>query len=249
MRRFSRTGAAILAAAAMMVTSGSIAQGTEKQADGIGLVKGDGYVIVDTKVARSVEAREGTFYPTGNIDKDTLVVIRDADGSLPGGISIAELEELLEAEAKGDYAAIEERGFVVADGDTTAANEEPAAPLAAGGVVPLAGSTYAALPYTWTSAYSGVNIWATNSNVRAGYSFDVTYGTNQVATAQGKGYYVGYNGSEMGTWVKWYGLGVATSGSPAGATVPWGYILATTQFKAYSSSVHMATGSWSSWGA
>lgn len=74
------------------------------------------------------------------------------------------------------------------------------------------------------------------------YNFNVTFGSNQSAGGQGLGYYQGYNGSEFGVWSKWYGLGIATSGSNGGATVPWGEVLAVAKFKARSNTIHAATG-------
>lgn len=76
------------------------------------VVAGPGYVVLDPG-ASGVVAPDGTFLPTGDLPEGTLVVVREPDGSLPGGISLAELEELLAAQARGDLAPIEEAGFSV----------------------------------------------------------------------------------------------------------------------------------------
>ena len=236
--------------AALIVTSGAAAQAdtfapTEAHADDLdnqGLIKGHGYVIIDTRTAESQVSERGTFYPTGEIEPDTLVIIREDDGSLPGGLDIAGVERMIEAEAAGDLMAIESEGFSV----TTDAELAPISLDET--VTPFGTGTFAAAPYSWSPEYSGTPIWANNENVRASYTFNVQFGTNQVATGRGLGYYVGYNGSEMGTWAEWYGLGVSTDGQAAGAIVPWGYIVATPKFKAYSSSIHAATGVWTSGG-
>ncbi|SDB84847.1 hypothetical protein SAMN05216410_0424 [Sanguibacter gelidistatuariae] len=113
MRAFGKTSGALIAAAAMLVASSAIAQADSSGVDGADLVKGPGYVIVGPHGSDAAATTHGDFYPTGDIDPDTLIVVRNDDGSLPGGISIAQLEQLLEAQAKGDYAAIEKAGFAV----------------------------------------------------------------------------------------------------------------------------------------
>lgn len=49
-----------------------------------------GYIIVGHEDA--IRADAGTFYPTGKISEDTLVVIANPDGSLPGGLTEASLQ-------------------------------------------------------------------------------------------------------------------------------------------------------------
>lgn len=193
------------------------------------------YVIVDPHGKNAVETAEGTFMPiTGTIDASTLIVVVNPDGTLPGGLTTAEVATLAEARAAGDVATIESLGFS-ADGQALAAPT--------GGVTALATAyQYAAAPYVWSAAYRGSSLWSGSSTFKAYYSFSVTPGTNQQATGQGLGYYVGYNGSQLGTWAKWYGVGIATDGSNGGAYVPWGNVLATAQFKAMSTVPHGAIG-------
>jgi len=71
----------------------------------------------------------------------------------------------------------------------------------------------------------------------------VTDGTNQQALGQGRGWWRGYNGSEFGVWAKW-SIGLATSMNPQQYRVPWGQVMATTSFKAYSTMIFLAQGVW-----
>ncbi len=69
-----------------------------------GLVVGDGYVVVDPDSA--VQSGSSTFYPTGPISPDTLVVIPDASGGLPGGLTPEQFSAALaELHAEGVKAA------------------------------------------------------------------------------------------------------------------------------------------------
>ena len=184
------------------------------------------YVIVYPSEA--VTTSRGTFYPTGPVDEDTIVVIANEDGTLPGGLTEAQVREL----AAGGSAA----RAVVEDMDL----DSPS--MASDVVMPMASHSYAAVYNKWSIEYSGANIWGYDSSTRVSYTFSVTEGTNQQATARGLGYYYGYNGSELGYWAQWYALGLASDGSPGGAQVPWGAVIATAKFKAMSTVLHLAIG-------
>ena len=112
MRRSSTTSGAILVGAAMLVASSSFAQAAGTEPDPGGLVTGPGYVIVGPGEPGPVET-----------DAGTLVVVRNDDGSLPGGISIGELDELMQAQENGDYATIERYGFEVAGAHSAPASD------------------------------------------------------------------------------------------------------------------------------
>ena len=57
-----------------------------------------GYVVA--KPQRNSQRSDGTmFFATGPVDADTLVVIPNPDGSLPGGLSISEMNKTVQ-EAK-----------------------------------------------------------------------------------------------------------------------------------------------------
>ena len=190
------------------------------------------YVILDPNGPDAVTTAEGVFMPMGPIDKDTLIVVENPDGSLPGGMSMSDVAALARARAAGDVAAMTSLAF----------DADPTAVAAAGNVTAAAAYSYAAAPNIWTAPYRGTNIIGTNSSVRVYYSFSVTPATNQQAAGQGTGYYVGYNGSQFGTWMKWYGLGIASDGSNGGGSVPWGNVAATAQFRAMSTVLHGAFG-------
>ncbi len=196
------------------------------------MVEGEGYVIVYPQDA--LQSAQGTFFPTGDIDEDTVVVIAESDGSLPGGITERQLAEMIAARSA---ATAERLGLGVTGAwSREASNGGPT-------VTPSGAHSYTA-GYTWTGPFSGSNIWGWDDTAKVGYTFNVTEGSNQKAGGQGLGHYRGYNGSEFGVWQNWYGLGVASSNSNGGATVPWGSVLATAKFKAISlAKPHIATGS------
>lgn len=172
------------------------------------------------------EADGATFYPTGEIDEDTVLVIADADGSLPGDISEAQLQRMLSSRSPEAVSA----GLGI-----QVATENGQAPLTARTpeITPYAAHTWIA-GVSWSGAFNGGSIWGYDSSAKVSYVFNVTQATNQKAAGQGLGYYTGYNGSQLGTWAKWYGLGIASDGSAGGGTVPWGSVVATAQFKAKS---------------
>jgi len=79
--------AGVTPAAAQIAAAAPSQKSTES-----GLVFGEGYVIVDPNSA--VQFDGATFYPTGPISDDTLVVIPGAAGSLPGGLTVAPIPAL-----------------------------------------------------------------------------------------------------------------------------------------------------------
>ncbi len=105
-------GAVAAVAVAMMASTASAGAAEEVVAE-----PEQDYVIVDPRNA--VSTSEGTFYPTGPLDDDTVVVVANDDGTLPGGLSEARLGELL---ASGDEAlnAVASQGFEVAGGGQSA---------------------------------------------------------------------------------------------------------------------------------
>lgn len=106
----------ILVAASLLLLNGSVTVASAADPDSVPVTHG--YVILDPTSAETTDS--GTFYPSGHIPDGTLVVIRNDDGSLPGGLTVAQLELLIEAQARGDYAAIESFGFDVSGGSVAA---------------------------------------------------------------------------------------------------------------------------------
>jgi len=235
MRSARKVRRAITAATVLILTTAGLAQAAENVPGPDASASAPGFVIINPRASGTVTTRAGTFYPTGPIDDDTLIVIANSDGTLPGGLTETRLEQLVEARSSGDGNAIQSHEFSVSAEGVTAASKVSA----------LLGRSYIAAPYAWTSAYTGAGIWGWDETATVSYTFSVTEGTNQQAAGQGLGYYRGYNGSELGVWAKWYSLGVlATSGTTGGGTVPWGAVVATAKFKAMSTVPSFAIGYW-----
>lgn len=173
-----------------------------------GVTVGSGYVIVNPKTAKKVGS--ATFYPTGPIADDTMVVVPNSDGSLPAGLTPAKLTALAaEKSASARQAKLQ-----------------------------AAVSPAAAQSYAWSSTSAGMsrvfpggNIIGTTDSATAVYSFYTAAGYNQQASANGKGHYRGYNGSTFGFWTKYYALGNTGSGGTSKA-IPWGNTSDVTGFQA-----------------
>lgn len=190
-----------------------------------------GYVVVDPAAAQVTD--EGVFYPTGKIGADTVVVVPEADGSLPNGLTTSKLQQLygprvaLPASARGDSEVASQRA--------TAA----------------AASNYAYLASSassWSRSFAGPNIIGADAAVTVKYRFTVASSTAQTNAGQGLGYYRGYNGSQFGTWSKWYNLGVADTRTPGSTRVPWGNVSAQTMFRAKCGTSTICSGSFSASG-
>ncbi len=185
-----------------------------------GVTVGNGYIIVDPESATNTGGQ--TFSPTGPIDANTLVVIPDAKGNLPGGLTKANLPQVV--------AQLHSQGFVpsalglnvATSGGTVSTTKVTPSP----GVV----TTQSVQQYPWSASsvsysgnYAGDAVIGTDRNARARYYFYTAAGYNQGVAGQGKGHYRGYNGSTFGVWTTYYGLGSAGSGGAA-ASVPWGEV-------------------------
>ena len=181
----------------------------------------DGYVIVDLDEATTT-SDGATFYPTGEISDDTIVVIPEADGSLPGDLTIPELEDLVE-QARSNP-SLDETSSLVLPETTSGAD------VAARAAQSFAYSGNSAS--SWGAISTGRSIVGYNDSSTAQYNFSVAVGTAQQNAGQGRGYYRGYNGSTFGTWSQFYNVGTATKNAGAGAAVPWGNTASTAQFRA-----------------
>jgi len=189
-----------------------------------------GYVIADPGAARVTE--EGVFYPTGKIAADTVVVIPQADGSLPNGMTTAKLERL--------YGPRHSLPVSARSGEVSPRSVSTAA-----------ASNYAYLASSassWSRSFAGPNIIGADAGVKIHYRFTVASSTSQTNAGQGLGYYRGYNGSEFGTWSKWYNLGVADTRTPGSTSVPWGNVSAQTKFRAKCATSTICSGSFSASG-
>lgn len=102
----SKSGWFISATVCLMMASVAIApvatadNGTSTAATSKPFIADDqSYVILD--VTDSIETQDGQFYPTGDLPPDALIVFRDADGNLPGGLTEEGLARLMEMKAQG----------------------------------------------------------------------------------------------------------------------------------------------------
>jgi hypothetical protein len=173
-----------------------------------------GYLIVNPGSAR-IEG-DKTFYPTGPIADDTLVVIADASGQLPNGLTEAALD-----------AHVAERRANTGGGKSSIGSEAAAEPYAALATWYAWGATSSG----YSQGYYGGSWIGTTSTATVSYYFWLNRGFNSRASGQGQGYYRGYSGSTWGTWAAWYYVG-NTGTTGAGAAVPWGNIAANRYFRA-----------------
>ncbi len=184
--------------------------------------RGDGYVIVDPD--SGIPVGDSTFYPTGDLPDGTYVVIREADGRLPGGLSEKQLASLVRQERAGGAVQLSDGSVVVPPPDQASSLKSP--------VTTLSSAAYAASIGGWSSPYTGASIWGFDSTATVYYSFIAFLNTSQLNAGQGLGYYYGYNGSSMGLWSNWYSLGTASDISAGSALVPWGSVIAVAKFRA-----------------
>ncbi|QIS44400.1 hypothetical protein [Clavibacter capsici] len=175
-----------------------------------------GYLIVDP--SQAVSTAEGLFYPTGPIDDSTLVVIPNPDGSLPGGLTREKLDAMTSRTAADSDAG---------DSSARAATEQDGEDI-----TPDSGHTYFAYSsIDWSTPTEGDYVVGFSDETRTDYTFDV-FSDGEMNFGQGLGYYRGYNGSTIGIQLAWYGLGYADKTHHGGASVPWGDVAASTQFRA-----------------
>ena len=185
------------------------------------------FIVLDPAGPDVVVYPDGSvFYPTGSLTGSEKIVVLDSPEALP---------EEPSAEASGTHllvsVTVPQPSAVLGAAVTAQAICNPRAwsapPLGLGSVS------------SWSCAYVG-----TTTSVTANDTFAVSEGTNQMACGEGQGWYQGYNGSQFGTWSRWYGLGCTTSGGSTGGSVPWGNIIATPKFRAQSVTALPAFGYW-----
>jgi hypothetical protein len=175
-----------------------------------GLESGPGYVIVN--LADSVKKDGATFYPTGAISSSTVVVIPNADGSLPNGLTRSSLNALGVSRLQSELSPEPSEASITLP-------------------TPAANYAYAAASTGYSRNYQGPNLIGYNSTTTVYYGFYAASETSQRNVGQGLGYYYGYNGSQLGEWSQFYALGSATSDG-GGHSVPWGEVEANTEFRA-----------------
>ncbi|WZH36478.1 MAG: hypothetical protein PIR02_17255 [Microbacterium enclense] len=171
-----------------------------------------GYVLLDRSEGERVG--DAVFYPTGPVSDETVVVVKDADGSLPNGLT----EETLAREVAAIRAGVGSASVPADD---------------RGAASPLAADSYAwgATSAGYSDPFRGGSAIGWDDSATVSYSFFTNPGYNQRASGEGLGFYRGYNGSEFGTWQKYYYVGTGGS-TGAGGSVPWGNTAATKYFRA-----------------
>lgn len=190
------------------------------------VIHGNGYVIV--RSSDGVKSKDGTFIATGAVDANTMIVIANADGSLPGGVTEEQIAQIAAQRAAG--------------GSQTAALSSTNSTAAATSSLL---NTYTANAANWTGELQSIQSLAGSPGFQKGYTFVVCGACNQTNSGQGLGYYQGYNGSTFGVWAKWYGLNAAWSGHTGGGSVPWGNVWAYPKFKAKCATTPVCSGEWS----
>lgn len=155
------------------------------------------------------------FYPTGSIDSSTVVILAEADGSLPGGFSETQLADIIA---------------------TAKANPE----RTASGTITIGDSSGSRGYTTWYGGtgcnFGNAAVQQSPSILGANDSATVTYiwwlNNGRGANGSALGYYRGYNGSELGVWASWYGLGSTSINASANAygRVPWGNVIGLAKF-------------------
>lgn len=202
-----------------------------------GVERGDGYVVVYPVSDTPPEGEEADLLPTGEIDDDTLVIVANADGTLPLGL---EPEELVEA-----HAVVNER-FPRGASDELVLNlleSEGFDIESASGEVGVQNSTC-------KSFIPGLSKWgpASTSSVavfgrpgtQVNYRFWPTFAVGQ-SLIVGQG--IGFDQNTAGQVRRWYNLGSAYTGATQSRNVPWGNNAATPQFRAQSVNIG-ASGQW-----
>ncbi len=160
-----------------------------------------GYIIVPP--SDSFEYGDGTMYPTGPISADTLVVIQNPDGSLPGGLTESTLAETVAAKRQGVDAEVSSDNNVVA----RASGWSPGNAVNVGSLI------------GW------------DSTARAGYTYNTRPYT--AATGSGLGYeYKCTSSTYCGQVSAYYFVGFANqyTNYNTGGSAPWGNVAANRMF-------------------
>lgn len=201
--------------------------------------RGDGYVLVNPANPKTKHLPDGrTFMPTGEISPETVVVVTDPDGSLPGAMTQTELTTMVAEKraAKALGLAPDESVHAVGDQSATSGGDGFS-------ISDYANRRTYSVSYNW-GTFPGGSVIGVSDSARLNYKFNVTAGTVQWAQGEGLGYYRGYNGSQFGLWSKYYSMGNAKSGAPGGASIPWGNVASNTSFRAKSLNSIIAGGTW-----
>ncbi|WP_148284336.1 hypothetical protein [Luteimicrobium xylanilyticum] len=170
------------ASASMLVTAGASQAVGSTTADPS---PSDPSVVVAYPEAGTGDHAGETFYPTGEISDDTTVVIANADGSLPGGVSLQQVKQQLAQQRAAVAAGKATADSGVAIPDAKSATTQSALPSWASPntLLPAAsgGHSYATIYNVWSKQYHGVNFLGGTDSTKINYVFNVTESTNQEA--------------------------------------------------------------------
>ena len=189
------------------------------------------YVVVNP--AAATEVGEEVFFPTGEIDDDTLVIIPDANGQLPFGLSPDQIAALHAELEPGETLQI----------DAQVAMEAGAPPVTS---IAAIGAGYTATSSAWGPVSQATTAFIAGPGGRAHYKFDVHTGFGQVNVGNALGYYRGYNGSQFGVWQKWYHQGTANENSIGGLSngTSWYNVSAYPAFQGQCAITQVCSGKW-----
>jgi len=207
--------------------------------------RGDGYVVIYPASDTPPPGEEADRIPTGQVDDDEVVIVANADGSLPLGLEPAELIEAQKVvkENGGDLLGDEETFELLEDHGIEA--EEPANDV----VTNQTDDAVSSQALTCNGFVAGFNRWGTvttgsgvfgSPGYRQYYQFSPDFAwTQQLVTGQG----IGFEQNTGNMTRTWYGLGSSYTGYTKTANVPWGNVLANPQFRALTGQVG-AGGQW-----
>lgn len=232
-RRGTRRVATLAAVTLAMTAIAPVAQGAVAEAstpdDYLGMQtfdskEGDSVFVFDAEAVTPVAVGSEVFYPTGEVDPDTLIVIPDDKGNYPGGRSASELATVIHDEGLAALESLDQ------------------APIEVTPTAFIKSLSFAIPPMGTSATYESTTGYISDTTVY--YDFSTVPGANTSAHGYGRGFYRGYNGSDFGVWSTYRWVGYST-GSTVGKSVVWENVLAYKRFYAKTSSPHVVTGRWS----
>lgn len=242
MRKNVRVLAAIVALAVVGTTASAASAAPPSIAD----------KLVDRSISRQVvfagqgvEQENGdVFYETGPVSADTLIVVPDDNGLMPGGLT---RQEAVKTYAEGGVAGLRRAMDSTREAEGSASSAPLGSSLDASASVNAISQTFiTGLCCTWQQFTHPTALWGWDDTATVNYRYAVQAGTRQSACAEGRHYYRGYNGSDFGVWSTWSSLGCKSAGIGwKTASFWWGSIIAYPQAKFRSNSyTFISNGEW-----
>lgn len=176
---------------------------------------------------KAVQIDDETVYNIGSISNSTLVVIPDDNGQKPSDLTEEKLYSILKSRTQNYFS--NDQNLI---NNPNGSNQERS-------------YGWFAPPFAWGPTSKSSVYTIGNINVKTGYKFNVTEGTNQFAYGAGRGYTREIrNGNEV-IVAKWYGIGTARGASAASRrNIPWGNVAGYRAFHGKSLAPHFAIREW-----